>query len=523
MNKYIKSALLLTLPVAALSSCDDYLDTMPDNRTTLDSEFKIEKMLTSAYPVKEYATVLELISDNCDDQGDYVEDAGRWDENTFYWKDEIEDDNSSMNDYWEDRYNCIAATNEALAALGSEPATEKGRQLRGEALLCRAYNHFMLGAIFCKAWTQNAANDPGLPYMEQPETELAPKYERGNLADFYNKVQADLEEGLKYVSDSYYSVPKYHFNVKAGWAFATRFYIYTEQWDKAISAANRCLGTAASSSLRDWNAIAAAGKESARCLEYINAASPANLLIQTAYSALGLRFGAFFYGDRFNHDSNIASNEDLNATNIFGSGNYRQRPGTYQGSDNNKILHVKAPYLFEYTDPVAGIGYYHSVIPVFTSEECLLNRAEAYIMTKRYDEAAADLTTWMQNITTSTMSLTPASITDFYNAAEYSYKDDKKLAGTIKKHLNPAFAIDAEGSTQECMLQCLLGFRRIETMHFGMRWFDIKRYGIEIPRRLVNTRQEPVECKDWLSKDDPRRAIQIPRKVRDAGFEANPR
>ena len=70
--------------------------------------------------------------------------------------------------------------------------------------------------------------------------------------------------------------------------------------------------------------------------------------------------------------------------------------------------------MFEYTDAVAGIGYRRSIFPLLTTDECLLNRAEAYIMTKQYDKAAADLTLWMQNITRSKTTLTPASITNFY-------------------------------------------------------------------------------------------------------------
>ena len=73
------------------------------------------------------------------------------------------------------------------------------------------------------------------------------------------------------------------------------------------------------------------------------------------------------------------------------------------------------------------------------------------------------------------------------------------------------------------MLQCVLGFRRLETMHLGLRWFDVKRYGIEIPRRQMNAQGRPVLKTDVLTKNDPRRAIQIPLRVRDAGLEANPR
>ena len=62
-----------------------------------------------------------------------------------------------------------------------------------------------------------------------------------------------------------------------------------------------------------------------------------------------------------------------------------------------------------------------------------------------------------------------------------------------------------------------------ETMGLGQRWFDIKRYGIEIYRRVVNSTSQLDHITDTLGPDDLRRALQIPQKSRDAGFEANKR
>ena len=111
----------------------------------------------------------------------------------------------------------------------------------------------------------------------------------------------------------------------------------------------------------------------------------------------------------------------------------------------------------------------------------------------------------------------------FYNSTTYCYSDAEKLRSTVKKHLHPKFAIDAEGSVQECMLQCVLGFRRIEFLQLGMRWFDIKRYNITIMRRVIDEYGEPEQVTDSLPGDDPRRAVQIPQGVRDAGVPQNPR
>lgn len=529
MNKYIKYAFALALPTVALSSCDDYLDTMPDNRATIDSEDKIKSLLVSAYPNNEFSMVCEMSSDNCDDAGPNNPYTERYWDDAFAWKDEIETFNESLTRYWTASYNSIASANEALLAIEKlgGPATSSLQELYAEALLCRAYNHFMLAQLFCMPWTHNAAENLGLPYMEHPETELRPEYERGNLADFYEKIEADLAEGLKYVGDSHLDVPKYHFNQKAAYAFATKFYLAVEKWQEAADWATKCVGSSPKSLMRDYATQATLPVDGNNILnepqavEYIKVTNSCNLMFATAYSRLGVVFNRSYTGSRYSHNSHIAQTETFQAPHPLGS--LKRIYGMYRGTNIDKALLRKVPCLFEYTDIVAGNGYYHTVIPVFTIDETLLNRAEAYIMLNRYTEAAADLTIWAQNITNGCPALTPENITATYKAAPYSYEGENPIEGTIKKHLNPAFAIDAEGSTQECMLQCVLSFRRIETLHFGFRWFDIKRYGIEIPRRVLNASGIPASQTDFLAKDDKRRAFQLPLEVRDAGLTANPR
>ena len=144
-------------------------------------------------------------------------------------------------------------------------------------------------------------------------------------------------------------------------------------------------------------------------------------------------------------------------------------------------------------------------------------------MLKQYDKAAADLNLWMHNIVKTDVQLTPQLIQKFYNSVGYCYDDETKLNSTIKKHLHPAFPIGKEGSVQETMLQCVLGFRRIETLHEGLRWFDVKRYGIEIKRRLLDVKGNPEKELDILKVNDPRRAVQIPYDIVQAGVQPNPR
>ena len=92
-----------------------------------------------------------------------------------------------------------------------------------------------------------------------------------------------------------------------------------------------------------------------------------------------------------------------------------------------------------------------------------------------------------------------------------------------RKHLNPEWTTLTEGSDQENLLQCILLMRRLEFLHEGMRWFDIKRYGIKIYRRRIITALNAMELTDSMGYRDPRQAIQIPFEVSSAGMQPNPR
>lgn len=515
----------------SLTSCDDFLDTMPDNRTTIDSETKIKTILTSAYPDVTYALVTEMMSDNMDDYGSSNPYTDRFADQVYAWQDITESNNDGPESIWDKTFEAIANANLALEGVENAggATTTALKEEKAEALLCRAYNHFVLVNIFSKAYNdKTSATDLGMPYVTHSSTELNPQIPRGTVAETYQNIEKDLEEALPLVGDTHLDVPKYHFNTRAAYAFACRFYLYYEKWDKAIEYANKCLGTQPKTMLRDWADIAQMTQTyDAVTNHYIDASVNCNLMLNTAVSSLGLVFGPYRKYSKYSHGAYVASHEDGRASNIWGSASFFSPMHIYSATNLDRAIFWKMPYLFEFTDAVAQTGYNRTVCTTFTTDECLLNRAEAYIMTKKFDEAAADLTLWMQNTIQTSQVLTPSSIQKFYKPIAYSYEqtedDPQGINSTIKKHLNPSFAIDEEGSVQECMLQCLLDFRRIETLQSGLRWFDIKRYGIEIIRRTMNARGLPQTKTDFLSKDDDRRAIQIPQKALDAGFPANPR
>lgn len=538
-----------------LVSCDKFLDTMPDNRAEIDTPEKIRAILTTAYPSGTYLTTNEYMSDNVDQIGHDNPSSSRFLDQLYGWEDVTEGSYDSPSNFWDHAYYSIAHANQALYAIqqiaGQEPGGEldiPGIEAAGltaemaEALLCRAYNHFLLVNEFCLNYSALTSDtDPGIPYMEKAETKLNPKYERGSVAHVYEMIDKDLQNALPYVSEKYYKVPKYHFNVKAAYAFASRFYLFYEKWDKAADYATKCLGSQPEQMLRSWQRRSTLSSDwEVLTNDFIAAGDNANLMLLTSFSAVGYSFSRGAYS-KYSHNSYNSFTETFFAKNVWGNpqpswrSNYDwfwECPTYWVGSTTDYISVYKIPFLFEYTDPVAQIGYAHAVAPAFTSEEVLLNRAEAYVMLNRYDEAAQDLTTWVHSILKPQKyngTLTPEIIQNFYSAVPY-WKYD---APTVKHHLNPSFAIGAEGGVKENMLQCVLGFRRMALIYEGIRWWDIKRYGIVIYRRILeqnpgaNRGTDPYvifnEKTDSLAVNDPRRAIQLPQEVITAGLTPNER
>ena len=255
--------LFIAIALIGLSSCKDFLEKVPDTRVYLVNLDQLEQLLVTAYSNNNYAVVGELSSDNVIDTNSPSEDGMRYnyssynqyDEQIYAWQDVTLDisDSDSPSGIWNGCYGAIAAANavlekleefETLGEIEGEAitASDKARMdaIRGEAYMIRAYHHYILAQVFCMPYRgpQISATLPGIPYATKPETELDPKYDRGTLQQTYDNIENDLKLGLQYVTDEFYEVPKYHFNVAASHAFAARFYTAKREYDKVIEQAN---------------------------------------------------------------------------------------------------------------------------------------------------------------------------------------------------------------------------------------------------------------------------------------------
>ncbi len=533
MKKVYKFATLCMLSVSLLMvSCDDFLSETPDNRIELDSEEKIISMLVSAYPESTYITACEFSSDNVDKLAVTNPSNDLMISQLYNWQDATDEQNDSPTNAWSALYKGIASANQALAAIEAmdeSKITDNIMAAKGEALVARAFNHFILVNMFCQAYyPASAQTDIGIPYIQKPETQLNPQYDRGTVAHVYEMIEKDLEEGLPLINDVIYTIPKFHFNRRAAYGFAARFYLFYQKYERAVECANSAIGLNPESMMRDWQANGQLGIESAdgqtllRTMDYVDSSHNTNLLMLTSASSLGLMFGPYSLYTEMNHGSWLNTTETvMAATAPWRSGFLRLYSATYSfdQASLHKTFVWKMPYLFEFTDPVNLIGISRSVSPAITVEEVMLCRAEANIMLKNYDAALVDMNLWASKLVSSgRRDMTVANIEEWMNDTP---KYLPSAPTVIKTFELPTMAIEA--GTQEAMMYAVAHARRVETVHAGLRWFDLKRYGIRVHRRTLASSYELDVITDQLGPRDPRFALQLPPDVISAGMEPNPR
>ena len=521
MKKYIGfSIIALGL---TLTSCDDWLDKLPDNRMELQTPSDVSSLLVSAYPSAHPAYLLEMYSDNTDDcVNPSWSEASRFQAQAYKWEDITETgEDESPQELWNKHYIAIASANAAIDLIEGKGSPAEYNEQLGEALLCRAYAMFQLSTVFCKAYNPaTASTDLGLPYPTHPEKVVGTVYTRGTMEDLYGQIDKDLQRGLPLVSSNY-SKPKFHFNTDAAKAFAARFYLYKGDFAKAITYATEVLGADPTAKARDWDAYSALNmNQQIRPEAWVSADEKCNFLLQTVYSEWGAISGPYLYGDKYAHSYRITYDEDIASKGPFGAANSTFKQRVWSNTALAKLFHRKVPYEFEYTDLQAGIGFAHAEYAVFTTEQLLLERAEAYALSGELQKAVDDYNTIMKIYQKYPKTFTLKQIVDFYNGVNY-YTPKK---ATVKKHfVKPVYTIDAEGSDQEALLQAILHLRRIMEVGEGYRMQDVKRYGIVIYRRQTNTSFTISAVTDSLTVDDPRRAIQLPQDVITSGLEPNDR
>jgi starch-binding outer membrane protein, SusD/RagB family len=468
------------------TGCNKYLDKEPDNRAKLNSPEKISQLLGTAYPQSNYQAIGEIMSDNVTDIGNGQTDNVIHD--LYFYIDTRENQEDSPEKYWYACYSAIASANLALQTISKEPDPTAYKNQRGEALVARAYAHFMLVNFFSKFYdAATASSDPGIPYVTEPETVVIKQYDRKTVQYVYEMIEKDLLEGLPLIEDKAYNVTKYHFNRTAASAFATRYYLFKKDYAKVIQYASQVVaGNNFAPSLRGWNSTYQNITDVTELFKiYAKSTEPANLLLVETASIWARNYYTVRYGVSQEKQREIFPRPDYITGGNFAFKQYSVFEGT----------HALVPKIDEYFVKVsvnANIGDAYVMVPLFTVEEVLFNQAEAYAYAGNFAAAIANLNAYAS--------------TRILNYSASNSITEARLRSAI-----------GTNDTRTALIAAILFYKRAEFVHEGMRWFDLLRYKIPVAHPVRGGQTI------FLSADDPRRVLQLPQSTNLAGLKANPR
>lgn len=507
----MKIRAILSLLIIALSGigCQRYLDKDPDSslNVPIDSEEKIAELITGAYPQASYFPFLEARTDNVMERDNGIH--SQLNEAMFFWEDYDQEDLDTPLNYWNSCYSGIAQVNKALELLASYPKTNRIKALYGEAFLLRAYLHFMLVNIWAEPYAgERSKQDMGIPYLTKPEKNALVDYKRGTVAQVYDQIEEDLKLGISLAEDKYYQKPKFHFNKKAAYAFASRFYLMKAEWDLVIAYSDYVLGSDPKQKLRNWASYEQEYTFNRKNLfrTYTSTEQEANLLLTTTESRIARNLPTEKFGVTTNTMNTIFNSRGIESCD---AGSKLRLGMSYLFSSSNSPIN-NGMYIAKF-DELALFGntstspkdlYITNVL--FSTDEVFLNRLEAYAMKKQYDLAVNNIKEFM--IGKYGRTTVPPCENDTYTAINNTHYDT----------YSPFYGMTIK---QLALIKIILDFRQKEFLHEGLRWFDIRRFYIPITR----TSQSGTYTYQPLRKEDPRKLLQIPAEAIKRGLTPNAR
>ena len=177
------------------------------------------------------------------------------------------------------------------------------------------------------------------------------------------------------------------------------------------------------------------------------------------------------------------------------------------------------PYAyFKSASATSSVGMSYVNQPMFTVEDVVLNRMEAYVM-------LGDTTSFLRD-----MNRLIAPRTFNYNAEKHKVVmkgsvDHNSILNYFQEAvwqeqlLEPHYKAELEADEIKMAgMMAIALIRRLEFMQEGMRWFDIKRFHLPV-EHWRHWERDNIK----LDRYDKRRALQIPQEAQKVGVLPNER
>ena len=496
--------LIYAFVAIALWGCDDFLEETSQNQIRPSTVSDMEKILEGEAYLTEVETRMfnegtVFLTDDieCDDASKSLETSAeaikkKWrrmfcyDVNMF---DVGNKDELANKDYWYVPYQKIKGCNLVLDYVGEMQGDEEKKEyLCGEAYALRGFYYLSLVNFFCLPYNVgDPTQNMGVP-LKLTSGVSEEKFGRGNVAQVYQQIVKDLQEGARLMGQYPGELSLFRINALGAYGLLSRAYLYMEEWDKVIEYADSVLHEKSDLLVFDGNTDYGKVWSERYC--------PEELLWVCHYSLPTGGSSESIFASGPNHGGWIPSNAFVN---VFGE-------DLTQEDIDNGVMDIRADVkrVGQHTKSYMMAGYTYTSNDAWVAGvskttgscnagirtgEVYLNRAEAYIRKYVKTGDAADGQRGLDDLNT----LRRARFT-----ANYVNK-----------------ALSSFATPQELLDFCLRERRR-ELCHEGnFRWFDLRRNGMPRIEHDFFWKQNEEHYKVVLEEGDPRYVLPIPQEVLD--------
>lgn len=246
MNKF-----LMLFAVLLFFSCGDGLEIEPEQSLSIEASFSDENTssasLNGAYSLSQdldvFGAMPQIINDFMFDNVNFVGSFPTLNDiNQFI----TASDNATVQGIFRDTYEAILAANAVIyfvPLVEDETFTTESRdQLVAEAKYLRAALYLNLVNLFANPYAADNGASPGVALITLPNVLLegAETTPRNTVAEVYTQIIQDLMDAEAGLSDS---GDKYRATSIAASGLLSRVYLYMEDWDGVVRAANKVIAS----------------------------------------------------------------------------------------------------------------------------------------------------------------------------------------------------------------------------------------------------------------------------------------
>ena len=256
--KYIKLIIGVVIAIGLTVSCSDFLEEKSQDETVPSSVTDYREILLNYQLLVNHGAVIVMDDDiMIDESGWYgtVENGIAQSLRGFMtWQPDMWETgtNLTFSENYTSLYETIMAMNVILEELEDAEGSEEEKEIvKAQTLGVRAWCYFLLVNTFAEPYCYDKEG-PGL-VLKSKSAYTSAGMTRSSIAETYDYILVDLIEASAILNKYPKTRGDYLMNSTAADILLSRVYLYMEEWDKAVEAANRAIES--SGGLFDYTTI----------------------------------------------------------------------------------------------------------------------------------------------------------------------------------------------------------------------------------------------------------------------------